>query len=220
VLTGLPGAHLVVPVSALTQLSSDQENLVRYKHAFTATALIAGLVLAGCGGDGDTAGTGQTPSATTEQSFNDADIEFTQGVIPHHRQAIEMAQLAAERAASPDVQQLAADIEAAQDPEIETMTGWLESWGEDVPDDMSGMDGMPMDDMAGMMSAQEMAQLEAASGTAFDRMFLTTMIEHHEGAIEMARTEQTDGEYAVELAEMIESNQTAQIDTMRVMLGS
>jgi uncharacterized protein (DUF305 family) len=108
VLTGQPGAHLVTPVSALTQLSSDQENLVRYKHAFTATALIAGLLLAGCGDDGDTAGTSQTPSATTERSFNDADVEFAQGMIPQHRQAIEMAQLAAERAASPDVQRLAA----------------------------------------------------------------------------------------------------------------
>jgi uncharacterized protein (DUF305 family) len=144
-------------------------------------------------------------------------------MIPHHRQAIERAQRGTERAASPEVQQLAAEIEAAQDPEIETMTGWLESWGKDVPGDMSSPhEGMAMDDMAGMMSDERMTQLEAASGTAFDEMFLTMMIEHHEGAIEMARVEQITGAYsdAIALAEKIESDQAAEIETMRKLLDS
>ena len=197
---------------------------MRYRHTLTAVALTLGFVLAGCG-DGDTAGTdgGAAPSGTAQQSFNETDVEFAQGMIPHHQQAIAMAQMASGRAPSPDVQQLAADIEAAQGPEIETMTGWLESWGEDVPDDTSGMDGgMSMEDMAGMMSTEDMTMLEATSGAAFDEMFLTMMIEHHEGAIEMARIEQTDGEYAeaIALAEKIESDQTAEIDTMRKLLGS
>lgn len=198
---------------------------MRYKHTLTATALCLGLVLAACGDDGDAASTGGTTSPEAAQpSFNDTDVEFAQGMIPHHRQAIEMAQLAPDRAASPDVQQLAADIEAAQGPEIEVMTGWLESWDEDVPEDMSGMDhgDASADGMAGMMSDEDMADLEAASGAAFDEMFLTMMIEHHEGAIEMARTEQTDGEDpdAVALAGKIESDQTAEIDTIRELLGS
>jgi len=73
-----------------------------------------------------------------------------------------------------------------------------------------------------MMSAEEMAELEAASGTEFERMFLTMMIEHHEGAIEMAQTEQEDGEYAdaIALAEEIEKAQTVEIAMMNELLGS
>ncbi len=85
----------------------------------------------------------------------------TDQMIPHHQQAIEMADLAESRAESQEVKDLATDIEAAQGPEIETLTGWLESWGEDVPDEgMSGMDhgDMSSDDMGGMMTADEMAE--------------------------------------------------------------
>jgi hypothetical protein len=79
----------------------------------------------------------------------------------------------------------------------ETMTGWLESWGEGVPDSiMGGNDHGAMDhgDMPGMMSEEQMATLEDASGAEFDELFLRMMIEHHEGAIEMAQIEQADGE--------------------------
>jgi len=81
---------------------------------------------------------------------------------------------------------------------------------------------MSSDDMAGMMTEDEIADLEAASGADFDQMFLTMMIEHHQGAIEMAQTEQTEGEFdaAVELAEEIESAQTAEIAAMQDLLAS
>ena len=120
-------------------------------------------------------------------------------------------------------------FEAAQAPEIETMTGWLEEWGEEVPDtsmmgmDHSGMDGMEgMDmDMPGMMSSEEMAELDAATGAAFETMWLEMMIEHHEGAIEMAQAEQEDGEYApaIALAEEIEAAQTEEIAVMEELLA-
>ena len=171
--------------------------------------------------------------------FNDADVAFAQGMIPHHRQAILMAAMAADRAGSEQVRQLAADIQAAQGPEIQTMSEWLRSWGESVPEDtgmhpdeasmgempgmsMGEMPGMSMGEMPGMMTALQMKELTSASGAEFDRMFLTMMIAHHEGAIEMARSEQEDGENqeAVGLAAQIQVDQTAEIATMRTLLSS
>lgn len=187
------------------------------RKTLTAALLAASLLtLAACGDEDDN---------TSSAEHNDADVTFAQGMIPHHEQAIQMAALAETRAESQEVKDLAADIEAAQDPEIKTMTAWLESWGEDVPDgDMSGMGhgDMSSDEMPGMMSDDEMADLMDTSGPDFDRMFLTMMIEHHEGAIEMARTEQSDGEFpdAIELAEDIETAQTAEIQAMQDLLAS
>ena len=177
----------------------------------TAALVAAAAVLASCSnGGGD--------------DVNDADVTFAQEMIPHHRQATEMADLAVTRSQDAEVLDLAERISAAQGPEIETMTGWLESWGEEVPEDMSGMDhsGMDHGSMPGMMSADQMAALEAASGPDFDRLFLEMMIEHHEGAIEMARTEQEDGSNAdaVALAESIEEEQTAEVAEMRELLAA
>jgi uncharacterized protein (DUF305 family) len=185
------------------------------RKTLTAALLAASLLtLAACGNEDDNG---------SNAEHNDADVTFAQQMIPHHEQAIQMAGLAETRAESQEVKDLAADIEAAQDPEIETMTGWLESWGEDIPDDgMSGMDhgDMSSDEMPGMMSDDEMDDLMGSSGLGFDRMFLTMMIEHHEGAIEMAKTEQSDGKFpdAIELAEDIETAQTAEIRTMQDLL--
>lgn len=187
------------------------------RKTLTAAVLAASLfTLAACGSEDD---------ADTAAGPNAADVTFAQQMIPHHGQAVEMAELAKARAESQEVKDLAADIEAAQGPEIETMTGWLESWDEEVPDvGMSGMDHgeMSSDEMAGMMTDDEMANLEAASGAGFDQMFLTMMIEHHEGAIEMARTEQSEGEFpeAVGMAKEIETAQTEEIQTMQDLLKS
>lgn len=198
------------------------------KKALMLAALAATttLTLSACGGSGmnhegmsgaDSSTTG--PTSETNDPFNDADVKFATEMIPHHRQAIEMATLAESRASSSEVKALAEQIKGAQDPEIETMTGWLTAWGKPVPADHSGMD--MSDSMPGMMSMNDMSELEAASGSEFDRMFLSMMIEHHEGAITMAKAEQTDGEYAaaVELASNIESAQTAEITTMKGLLN-
>ena len=173
-----------------------------------------GLALAACGGD-------DSGSGATSGDHNDRDVSFATEMIPHHAQAVQMSVMAVENAANQEVKALAEDISAAQGPEIETMSSWLETWGEDVPGtggDMDGMDGM--EDMPGMMSSDEMDELEAASGSAFDEMFLSMMIEHHEGAIEMAQTEQADGEYpdAIDLAETIEETQTAEIEAMKELV--
>lgn len=160
-------------------------------------------------------------------AFTDADVTFAQEMIPHHRQATEMAGLAAGRTDNPQVLELADKIKAAQEPEIKTMTGWLESWDKEVPGDaggeMEGMDhGSSRSDMPGMMSDEDMAALKDASDAAFDKQFVTMMIEHHEGAIEMAKTEISDGKYndAVELAKTIQKDQESEIATMKDLLQS
>ncbi|MEF9523499.1 MULTISPECIES: DUF305 domain-containing protein [Streptomyces] len=215
------------------------------RTAVVAAAGAAALVLAACGGsggDGGSAGHGghaatapssapssASASASASQGqHNAADVAFAKGMIPHHRQAVEMADLAPGRARSAEVKKLAADIKKAQDPEIRTLSGWLTSWGEDVPaegamdhstHDMSGMGGMG--GMGGIMTAEEMTGLENASGKAFDTAFTELMIKHHEGAVEMARTEQADGAHgpARKMAGEIIDSQSAEIEQMNALLG-
>jgi uncharacterized protein (DUF305 family) len=199
------------------------------KTTLLAGALLTGaLVLTGCLGDSvashmDSMESGSAESTSTsageDAAFNDADVTFTQGMIPHHEQAIEMAQMAEERAEDPRVLDLAGRIEAAQQPEIETLTGWLQEWG--VEDSgMGGMDHGGMDHGGGMMSEEDMNALMAASGAEFDRHFLEMMIEHHTGAVEMAETEIADGQNAdaIAMAETIRDTQNAEITEMEQLL--
>lgn len=168
------------------------------RTALAVTAGAAALVLAACGGNGGGHDMGSmnsdsSPSATASVKtgdHNEQDVSFAKEMIQHHRQAVQMADLAADRASSQEVKDLATKIKGAQDPEIKTMSGWLTSWGEEVPADMSGMEGHDMGDMSsdmpGMMSSEDMDKLEKASGAEFDKMFLEMMVKHHEGAVEMA----------------------------------
>ncbi|MFG3506694.1 DUF305 domain-containing protein [Streptomyces sp. NPDC047821] len=199
----------------------------------SAAVTAAALVLAACGGDGGDpshTGHGSAPAASPSASapaerggHNAADVAFAQGMIPHHRQAVDMADMAADRASATEVKELAAAIKKAQDPEIRTLSGWLTSWGEQVPgeDAPAGHSGHG-DGMAGMMTPQEMDQLEKSSGKAFDTAFLKLMIKHHEGAVAMARTEQAKGSHgpAKEMAAAIIASQSAEITRMKELLGT
>ncbi|MGW4027461.1 DUF305 domain-containing protein, partial [Streptomyces sp. NPDC005009] len=158
-----------------------KRSLVRRTAAVAASG-VAALVLAACGGSGDDTGSAghgghnaaASPSASAPASqgqHNAADVAFAKGMIPHHRQAVEMADLAPERAQSAEVKKLAADIKKAQDPEIKKLSGWLTSWGEEVPAE-GAMDHSMHGGMEGMMSAEEMTELENASGKAFDTAFM------------------------------------------------
>ena len=142
-------------------------------------------------------------------------------MIGHHRQAVMMASLAPERASSAAVKALAAKIQAAQQPEINTMSGWLRAWGKQVPADTMDHGMAGQQDMPGRMTEAEMDDLNGATGTGFDTMFLTMMIKHHQGAVEMAQTEQQKGRNtaAKALAAKIVKDQTAEISTMRSLLG-
>ncbi|MDQ1032129.1 uncharacterized protein (DUF305 family) [Streptomyces umbrinus] len=208
-----------------------QRTLVR-RTALSVTAGAAAFLLAACGSDSGSGGhdmgsmeSDSSPTATASAKagdHNDADVDFSKEMIQHHRQAVDMAELAADRASSQEVKDLATKVKGAQDPEIETMSGWLTSWGEDVPEEMSGaMDHDMSSAMPGMMSGKDMDKLEKASGAEFDTMFLTMMVEHHEGAVEMAETEKADGTYgpATKLAGAVVTAQTAEIKQMNKMLG-
>jgi uncharacterized protein (DUF305 family) len=129
-----------------------------------------------------------------------------------------MADLAETRASDKEVKELAAKIKAAQDPEIQTMRGWLAEWGKPLP--TGGMDQGMGHDMPGMMSAADMKKLEDAKGAAFDQEFLQMMIAHHNGAITMARTEREHGknQEAKRLADAIETGQQAEVEQMRKIL--
>ncbi|MBG0823295.1 DUF305 domain-containing protein [Planomonospora sp. ID91781] len=197
--------------------------------AATAAGTMAVLTACGSGGDDSMVGhdgmtssaSAPAPAATTASvqptaDFNDDDVMFAQMMIPHHEQAVEMAKLAETRAADPEIKELAAKIQAAQDPEIAAMTGWLTAWGKaTMPEGEHGGHGMP-----GMMTEEDMVKLQQAKGAAFDRMFAELMIAHHKGAIEMAKTEQERGvnPAARQLAATIETAQQAEIEQMNKIL--
>jgi uncharacterized protein (DUF305 family) len=193
--------------------------------------LAVSLVLTGCGGSTTTAPANPVPStpsaAQPAAQHNDADVEFAQMMIPHHRDAVAMAELAADRAESSEVKTLAEQIQAAQQPEIDQLTGFLNAWGAEVPpsNSMEGMDhgSMPSasggSGMSGMMTPAQMEQLRNATGAQFDEMFLTMMTEHHRSAISEAQKEIDQGSNpdAKALAEKIVADQTAEIDRMQQM---
>lgn len=189
------------------------------KKALSLTALIVlfALILAGCGSN-DTPG-----SSATTGGHNQQDVNFATDMIPHHLQAVQMAKMAQTQASLPAVKTLADQIQDAQGPEIDTMTGWLKSWGETVPDESmgGGMDMGSSDSMPGMMSDQVMSDLTDAQGAKFDTLWLRSMISHHEGAVQMADTEIAGGKDldAIALAKSIKAAQTTEIATMQKLLA-
>lgn len=173
----------------------------------TLAALTAVVLLSACGSSSD---------------HNDADVAFAQKMVPHHEQAIEMSRLVAGADAGPDVRELAAQIAKAQGPEIKTMKSWLKKWDAAASEDHGDMNmehGSGSGD-EGMMSKEQMADLDQATRAEFDRLWLTLMIEHHEGAITMAEREMRDGTNAeaIDLAKKIVDGQAAEIDRMKELL--
>lgn len=167
--------------------------------------LAAAITLTACAPD-------QSPAGSDD--FNDQDVSFVQSMIPHHTQAVEMVDILLEKDGVEDrVLKVADSIRAAQAPEIKQMTKWLEEW--DASPEMPGMDH-GAGEMGGMMSEEDMSDLEAASGESANRIFLEQMTAHHEGAIEMAQTELDSGKNAdaLELAQTIIDTQQAEIDEM------
>jgi uncharacterized protein (DUF305 family) len=188
----------------------------------TAAAVVV-LGLSACG-SGDDAASGSmhgsvgSAASTSSRAMVGAtgDVEFAQMMIPHHEQAVEMADLAlANDSASADVKALAAQIKAAQDPEIRRMKGWLGQWG------ASESAGPMGHGSGGMQDDQDMTTLTAANGTEFDRMWLTMMITHHQGAVSMAQDvlATTANADVKELANAIAEGQNKEITTMQGMVG-
>ena len=163
--------------------------------------------------------------------YTDADIKFMSGMIPHHAQAIVMARWAPSHGASPSVQTLCARIINAQRDEIHLMQTWLRDRRQPVPQpDSSGtvmmsMNGMQMAMvMPGMLTPEQMKQLDAARGQDFDRLFLQFMIQHHKGAVSMvndlfASNGAAQDLTVFKLATGINVDQTTEITRMQRMLA-
>lgn len=113
--------------------------------------------------------------------YTKADVEFMQGMIAHHAQAIVMSRMAEAHGANPQVQKLSNKIDQSQIPEIAIMQKWLRRYGQFAPDTSSWHHMR----MAGMLSDEELAELDKAHGVDFDRVFLNGMIKHHAGALKM-----------------------------------
>ena len=173
--------------------------------------MITALLLSGC-----------AASTQSNSEYNSDDIAFAEMMIPHHEQAIEMADmLLAKDGADARVVELAEQIKAAQGPEIDKMLGWLEDWGVEYdPDSMGGMDHGSMGGDDSMMSEEDMTMLESADAVEANSLFLEQMIVHHEGAIEMAEAQLEDGSNpeVIALAQSIIESQTAEISTMQDLL--
>ncbi|WP_404312485.1 DUF305 domain-containing protein [Agrococcus terreus] len=187
-------------------------------------ALALALGLGGCAAANAPAGSSAEPgtstgSSTAASEANAADQMFVTMMIPHHQQAVEMADmLLAKPDADERVLELAQRIKDAQGPEIEQMQAWLDDWGMPMETGGGGHGGMGHGD--GMMSDDDMAALEEASGAEASRLFLEQMIVHHEGAVEMAEDEVEDGAHpdVVALARQMADAQTAEIAEMEALL--
>lgn len=213
-----------------------------------AAAVAAGLLMTACGGGGDAArgvapttqdytvearvlvpgGPGESaevvePGGTVElprTGYSEAEIVFMERMIPHHSQALVMAELASERASDEQVRAIADRIRAAQTPEIRAMEAWLQERDLPVPSEEERNDHGAHQDMPGMASPLEMQLLEDAAGEEFDRLFLEYMIAHHEGALEMVQPALVESydPTAGELARDVSVGQTVEIGLMREML--
>ena len=190
--------------------------------ALAAAGLIA-VGLSACGSDEGHGGHGSmtADSASPAASATDhdqADVLFSSMMVPHHLQAIEMADLVADRTKNPTVRGLAERIRGAQQPEVDRMTTWLAAWGAAPMEDHGAMDGHGMN---GMMSADDLRELGTLRDAAFDRRWLEMMVEHHEGAVTMAQQVIRDGRHAGTraLAEEIITAQQEEIAEMKGILA-
>ncbi|HEX5919401.1 MAG TPA: DUF305 domain-containing protein [Nocardioides sp.] len=183
----------------------------------------APVVQLGAPGESNTTLSPEEAESVDGPAYTEADVAFVQGMIPHHQQALEMTALVGDRADDPDLTAIAERIEVSQVAEIDQLEGWLTARGESV----SGMHAGHGDGehgMPGMLTPQEMARLERASGSRFDRLFLLGMIRHHEGAVGMVESLLTEGEGGQEsevfqLAGHIGSDQQVEIAAMKRKLA-
>lgn len=194
-----------------------------HKNRITAVLITGALLFTACGGESHNMSDMSTGSTNTdvtgsERGFNDADVMFSQMMIPHHEQALELADMALDPTlmASEQVKALASQIKAVQDPEIDLMTQWLSEWDQPLMD-MSEDHSMTME---GMLSVDELSALNQMNGEEFDQAWIQAMIAHHKGAIEMAETVKDEGKSALvqELADAIIQAQKLEIDTLELLL--
>ena len=186
-------------------------------------ALTAALFLSSCSNSSDDhadhPGTDQPVITGQPAGYNADDVAFATNMIPHHQQAVELSAMVPDRSTNAELVALAQQISAAQQPEINVMKVFLVQWNEN-PDTNSGHEGHG-NTMAGMVDEATMTKLESLNGQEFDKLWLESMISHHQGAIEMAKAEIANGDNvdAKTLAKSIVTTQEAEIGQMKQMLG-
>ncbi|MDQ0989068.1 DUF305 domain-containing protein [Streptomyces sp. V3I7] len=162
----------------------------------------------------------EAAKAARTDTPNDADVMYAQMMIQHHAQALLMSELAPKQASDSRVKRLAGRITASQGPEMGAMRGWLAQHGEtEQPVGHMHEHGHDHGTMPGMATEQQLAELRAAKGNAFDALFLTLMTTHHEGALTMAEDVLRKGRNAQieEMATEVIAVQSAEIKRMRAM---
>jgi uncharacterized protein (DUF305 family) len=172
-------------------------------------ALVAAIVLAACNQGGQ-----EQSSAPATPAPNEADVTFAQNMIPHHQQAIDMAKLADTHTERPELRQLADSIVTSQGQEITQLQGWLGSWGKPATPEGMGHGGM---EMPGTMSEADMSELMDLQDAKFDLAFVQMMGDHHQGAIDMAKTELKDGSLpeVKQFAQQVIDTQQQEIDQLQ-----
>jgi uncharacterized protein (DUF305 family) len=203
------------------------QNIVRRLSSLVTAAAIAACSSAG-GAPPETQPPASDPVARADSvrnSYVGADVGFMTDMIYHHAQALTMARMAPSHGASGEIQVLAERIIVGQNDEIAIMQRWLRDQGQPVPDPAGGAPhgGAHAMHMPGMLTQEQLEELDAAQGAEFDRLFLTYMIQHHQGALTMV--EQLFGTYGAAQGDMvfkiasdIGADQTSEIDRMRSML--
>lgn len=194
-----------------------------------AVLVLAAPVLAGCAGTTPEVAASPVPPPASDPIHTEADVAFMENMIGHHAQAVRIARWAPTHGASPAVLRLAERIVVGQQDEIAMMQRWLRDHAEPVPDPYSDAAAAAAmahaGHMPGMLSAADLARLDAARGTAFDRLFLTLMIRHHQGAVTMVNelfASQGAGEddTVFRLASDVQADQTVEIRRMQSMLAA
>ena len=210
----------VALAASLTACSSDEpRDVVLPEPSVTFTADVPVLVPGAPGEEPTVVAPGEQGTMPNADLFSVEDVDFVTAMVPHHAQALEMAQLAPERATDPRVTAMAERIAAGQGPEIEAMQAWLEA--HDLPRaDTGGDHGHHGGGMQGMVTGEQLTQLQAAQGEQFDRLFLTRMVAHHQGALAMAeRLGQGTHPQVMDMAKDVVATQSVEITRMQEVLG-
>lgn len=213
--------RLTAPLVAIALLagtacsSTEPQAVAKPEPSVSFTADVPVLVPGSPGEEPQVVAPGEQGALPNADLYSDADVEFVTAMVPHHTQALEMAELAPDRAQDERVKIMADRIAAGQGPEIAVMQAWLESHGLPKADPEADHGH----DMKGMVTGEQMTQLLAAEGEQFDRLFLTRMIAHHSGALEMAsRLGQGTHPLVMDMAKDVAATQTVEINRMQEVL--
>jgi uncharacterized protein (DUF305 family) len=189
----------------------------------TATGSGGGIIQPGAPGQANRTISLEAATDLSKVQATPADVKFMQGMIGHHSQALDMTALIADRTSRDEMKRLGQRIAVSQADEINMMRGWLTKRRQELPSEHAHH--MPGGMMPGMLSDEQMAELAAAKGETFDRLFLKYMIQHHEGALSMVddlfKTPGAGQEGDINaFAADVDADQRMEIDRMRAMLGS